>query len=560
MKKNVVVSLFVLFTLLIVACAPAAAPAEVPAEAPAVEETVVEEEVMEDAGPVVLNWNIGADPKTIDPTLCGASDGGDVINQTFEGLIREKSGVVQPGIAETWDVSDDGLIVTFNLRESKWSDGSPLTANDFVYSWLHGMDPATASEYSWIWEYTNVVGAFDFVNGEGTADAVGIRAVDDQTFEVTLSAPTPYFVSLMSFYHFMPVKQSAVEAVGGEEGTWASNPDLVVSNGPFVLVDYKIGDGLKLVKNENYWNAAETKIDEIYGKFIDDEITAYQAYQAGELDFIPSVPTAEIPKLVAEDPNFYIFPLLGTYYYNFNMDLDLWKDARVRRAFNLAIDRQLICDTLASGQVPAAGFVPPGFLDDKGNDFTATAGTYGIPEDASGVAEAKQLMADAGYPDGAGFPEFTILYNTSEGHQTVAELVQEMLKTNLGVNSKLENQEWAVFQDTRTAGDYEMARGGWLTDFMDPSGMLAIFQKDNSYNDPNYFNQDYEDAMKAAIETPDVAEHFAQLYKAQEILMTDLPIVNVYHYSDVMLASDKVVGWDRSVLGSIDFSTATVVR
>ncbi len=535
MKRNVVISLIVLFAIALGACAPAKATA-------------------------VLNWNIGADPLTIDPGLNGASDGADVINQTFEGLVREKSGVVQPGIAESWEESEDGLTLTFKLRKSKWSDGSALTANDFVYSWLRGMDPATASEYSWIWEYTNVVGAVDFVYGEGAAEDVGIRAVDDYTLEVEFIQPTPYFVSLTAFFHFMPVKQSAVEAPGGEDGIWASNPELAVSNGPFKLTDYKIGEGLTLVKNDNYWNAKEVKIATINGKFIDDSNTAYQAYEAGDLDFIPDVPTAEIPRLVAEDPNFYIFPLLGTYYYNFNMDLDMWKDVRVRRALTLAIDRQMIVDTLSSGQVAAPGFVPPGFRDDKGNDFFETAGTFGIPTDASGVAEAQQLLADAGYPNGDGFPEFTILYNTSEGHQTVAELVQEMFKTNLGIDCKLENQEWAVFQDTRKAGDYEMSRGGWLTDFMDPSGMLAIHVTGNDYNDANYSNPEFDAAMKTANETTDDAVHFEQLYKAQEILMTDIPVIPVYHYSDIMMASERVVGWDRSVLGSIDFSTATVER
>jgi len=561
-KKNIVLSVVLLLALVVSACAPVAeAPVEeAPAEEAPVEEAVVEEAPTEEAGPVVLNWNIGADPKTIDPGLNGATDGGDVINNTFEGLVREKSGVVQPGIAESWEVSEDGLTITFKLRESLWSDGSPLTANDFVYAWLRGMDPATASEYSWIWEYTNVVGALEFAMGEGAREDVGVRAVDDYTLEVKLVAPTPYFVSLMSFFHFMPVKQSAVEAPGGEDGTWASNPDLVVCNGPFKLVDYKIGEGLKLVKNENYWNADVVKIDEINGKFLDDSNTAYQAYQAGELDFLPDVPTSEIPRLVAEDPNFYIFPLLGTYYYNINMDLEMFQDVRVRKALALAIDRQKIVDVLASGQVPAPGFVPPGFKDDKGNDFFETAGTYGIPSDSSGVEEAQRLMAEAGYPNGEGFPEFTILYNTSEGHQTVAEMVQEMWKTNLGIECKLENQEWAVFQDTRMAGDYEVSRGGWLTDFMDPSGMLAIHTTDNAYNDSNYSNPEYDAAMKAAAETTDPAEHFAQLYKAQEILMTDMPIIPVYHYTDIMVVSDKVVGWDRSVLGSIDFSTATVVR
>ncbi len=559
MKRVLLILMAVLMvSAVLVACADEPVVEEETTEvtaAPA-EETV--EEVVVEMGRE-LNWNIGADPKTMDPGLNGASDGGDVINQTFEGLVREKSGVVYPGIAESWETSEDGLTVTFHLRDSKWSDGSDLTADDFVYSWLRGMDPATASEYSWIWEYTNVVGANDFVYGEGTAEEVGISAPDAHTFVVELISPTDYFVSLMAFYHFMPVKQSAVEAVGGEEGTWASNPELFVSNGAFVLTEYTIGEGLRLEKNENYWNADSVLTPAINGKFIDEATTAYQAYQAGDLDFIPSVPTEEIPRLIAEDPNFYVFPLLGTYYYSFNMDLEIWADANVRKALSMAIDRQEICDTLASGQVPAAGFIPPGFLDNEGRDFFETAGTYGLSTDDSSVAAAQELLAEAGYPNGEGFPEFTILYNTSEGHKLVAEMVQEMFKTNLGITCTLENQEWAVFQDTRKEGDFELARGGWLTDFMDPMGMLAIFQDGNAYNDPNYYSEDFEAAMAAAGSAVDPADHFAALYDAQDIFMGDMPIIPVYHYSDTMLASEKVEGWDRSVLGTIDFTGAIVL-
>ena len=532
---------------LLAGCAqPAPAPApEQPAEQPA-----------EPAKEAVFNWNIGADPKTIDPVLNGASDGGDVINQTFEGLTREKSGTVYPGIAESWEVSEDGLTVTFKLRESKWSDGSPLTAHDFVYSWKRGMDPATASEYAWIWEYTNIVGAFDAVNG-ASLDEVGVTALDDQTLEVKLITPTDYIVSLLSFYHFLPTKQSAVEA--GADGAWAKDPAVAVSNGPFKLTSYKIGEGLTLVKNENYWNAAEVKIDRIEGKFIDEQATAYQAYQAGELHFLPDVPPAEVATLIAESSEFYVFPLLGTYYYNFNMDLPMFQDVRVRKALNLAIDRELIVETLGAGQVPAAGFVPPGFLDHEGNDFFEKSGTYGIASDDSKIAEAQALLAEAGFPGGAGFPEFTIMYNTGAGHQQVAELVQEMLKTNLGITTKLENQEWAVFQDTRKEGDYEVSRGGWLTDFMDPMGLLAIFTTENAYNDPNYNNAEYDTLLSTAAKTRG-AEHFEALYAAQEILMSELPIIPVYHYSDVMLVSPKLQGWDRSVLGTVDFSTASIVE
>jgi len=512
------------------------------------------------SGGTVFNWNIGADPKTIDPGLNGASEGGDVINQTFECLVREKSGVVYPGIAESWETSADGLTVTFNLRKSKWSNGDKLTADDFVYSWLRAMDPATASEYGWIWHYTNVVGAEDFNAGEGSADAVGIRAVDDYTFQVDLMLPTDYFVSLMAFYHFAPVHQESVET-GGAEGTWATNPETAVSNGPFVLTGYTIGESMTFEKNSKYWNKKEVQIDVINGALIDDVTTALQAYNAGELDLLPDVPPEEIPRLIAEDPNFYVFPLLGTYYYNFNMDLDLWQDVKVRRAFALAIDREVIVSTAAASYVPAAGFIPPGFMDNEGRDFFEVAGTYGLVTDDSKVAEAQALLAEAGYPGGEGFPEFELLYNTSGLHEAVAAVVQEQLKTNLGINCTLANQEWAVFQDTRTQGDYEMSRGGWLTDFMDPSGMLGIFKNlDVAYNDPNYYNADFEAAMDTSTSTTDSKVHFDKLYEAQEILIGDMPILPVMHYSDIFLVSEVVVGWDRSVLGTVDFSAASIVR
>jgi len=509
---------------------------------------------------MVLNWNLAADPKTLDPGLNGASDGGDIGNNTHEGLVREQEGVVIPGMAESWELTDGGRTVTFKIRkDAKWSDGSDLTAQDFVYSWKRAMDPATASEYSWIWEYTNVVGAQDAAEGNGSLEDVGIRAVDDYTFEVKLTNPTDYFVSLMSFYHFMPVKREAVEA--GPEGAWAKDPEIYVSNGPFVLTSYTIGDGLTLEKNENYWNADEVKLDVINVKFIDDASTSYTAYQAGEFDFLSAtgIPAAEIPKLIAENPEYYIFPLLGTYYYNFNMDLDIWEDVRVRRAMNLAIDRERIVEVLARGNVPAAGFVPPGFPDHTGADFFETAGTYGIATDDSGVAEAQRLMAEAGYPNGEGFPEFVMMYNTSDNHKLVAEMIQEMFKTNLGIECTLENQEWAVFQDTRKEGDYELARGGWITDFLDPMGLLAIFQSTNTYNDPNYYNDEY-DALVSRANGSVGAEHYEALYAAQDILMTELPIIPVYHYTDSMLSSPQVKDFTRSQLGAMDFSKAYVVR
>lgn len=556
------------------------------------------------SGDMVLNWNIGADPLTIDPTLNGASDGGDVINQTFEGLVREVSGVIKPGMAETWETSADGLTVTFHLRNAKWSDGSDLTAQDFVYSWLRGMDQRTASEYAWIWEYTNIVGSMEAIYFEDLCDnetdqcneydedgvltsddfsddlddasgltlvetlaAVGISATDDSTLVVELVNPTPYFVSLMAFYHFLPVKQSSVEAVGGADGLWAKNPELAVCNGPFKLTSYTSGSGLTLVKNENYWDADHVYLSQINGEFIDIATTAYVKYNNGELDFIPDVPTVMIPSLVAESSEFYAFALLGTYYYNFNMNAPEFANAKLRKALAFAIDRQAIVEALSGGQIPATGFVPVGFADNEGKDFSTEAGAYGFGAQAANEAHAVSLFAEAASEMGKTVPELkaylngqVIMYNTSEGHKLVAEMVQESWNTILGVQVTLANQEWGVFQETRKQGNYDIARGGWLTDFMDPAGMLAIFTIGNAYNDPKYNSAAFTQLMTEAQETTNPATHFQKLYAALDLLMEEMPIIPVYYYSDIMMAKSYLIDWDRSVLGSVDFTHAKIEK
>jgi len=271
--------------------------------------------------------------------------------------------------------------------------------------------------------------------------------------------------------------------------------------------------------------------------------------------------------LIAEEPNFYVFPLLGTYYYNFNMeDADgTWDNLNLRKALTYSIDREAITEALSAGQVPATAFVPEGFLDDEGNDFKTVSGNYGIATDDSNYAAAVTLFATAATEMGMTVPELrtylagkVILYNTSEGHKMVAEMVQESWRVNLGIEVTLLNQDWAVFQNTREEGDFDIARGGWLTDFMDPAGLLAIFTSDNAYNDPGYDSAAYDALMAASQATSDVATHFEKLYAAQNLLMEDLPILPVYYYADVYLIQSYVTGWGRSVLGSLDFTHAQI--
>ena len=552
---------------------------------------------------VVLNWNIGADPRTLDPGLNGASDGGDVINNTFEGLVREKQGEVFPGMATEWATSTDGLTVTFTMREgAKWSDGTALDADDFVRSWKRAMDPRNASEYSWIWYYTNVVGADTFasdsqaMDDNGTPDddtddfkaetdavynarldaemaAVGVKSLEGGTkLEVTLVAPTNWFVSLMAFYHFLPVPVGA-DSVG--EGAWAKDPETAVSNGPFVLSSYTVSEGLQLVKNEEYWNKDIVQIDIINGLFIYNEYTAYVEYLAGDVDFLQRVPLSEIPILIAESDEFYQIPMMGTYYYSFNMDPDdnyvndigLWTNQKLRLALSYSIDREAITEMLGFGAIPAVGFIRPGMPDNDGNDFLTTAGTYGVVTDDGNFALAVTLFAQAAAEMGLTVGELQdllsqqeLLYNTSEGHQSIAALVQEMWEYNLGFTVSTANQDWAVFQQTRQQGDFSIARGGWLTDYMDPIGLLDLFVSWNYYNDPNFYNEEYDALIAEAKECTDIDEYYDLLYLAYGILMSEMPIIPIYHYTDTILVKNYVTGWGFSALGPVDFSRATVER
>jgi ABC-type oligopeptide transport system substrate-binding subunit len=264
-----------------------------------------------------LQWNLGSEPKTLDPGLNSAVDGGHIINNTFEGLMRKDDEGIKPAMAESYDVSEDGTVYTFHLRDAMWSDGQPVTAGDFEYAWKRALDPAVASEYGFQMFY--IQGAQDYYEGNGSIDDVMVKALDDKTLEVTLAAPTPYFLDLTTFYTFMPVRQDVVEA--DPEG-WAINPETNIGNGPFKLADYKTGDRIVLVPNENYWKADETKLTEIDAMMIVDQSTALTAYEAGELDILDDMPTSEIPRLQAEDPTFQIMPYVGTYYYIFNVGIN----------------------------------------------------------------------------------------------------------------------------------------------------------------------------------------------------------------------------------------------
>ncbi|WIF94071.1 peptide ABC transporter substrate-binding protein [Caminicella sporogenes] len=503
---------------------------------------------------MVLNWNLGAEPKTLDPQLNSASDGGHVINNTFEGLMREVNGKLEPAIAESYEVSEDECTYTFHLRDTKWSDGKPLTAHDFEFAWKRALDPKLASEYAFQLFY--IKGGQEYYEGKGTRDDVAVKALDDKTLQVTLNAPTPYFLDLTTFYTYMPVREDVVD----NEGIWAKDPSKFVCNGPFKLVEYKAGDKLVLAKNENYWRADEVKLDKIIASMIVDQSTTLTAYESGELDAIDNMPTQEIPRLQAEDPTFTILPQIGTYYYIFNVNKEPVNDVRVRRALTLAIDRKAIVETVTkAGQIPATGFVPVNLTLSTGEEFRKVAGDYGIDPNGANVEEAKKLLAEAGYPDGKGFPEITILYNTSEGHKAIAEAIQEMWKKNLGINVKLANQEWAVFQDTRHQGNFTVARAGWLADYADPMTFLDLWTTYSGNNDAQWKVKAYDKLIEKA-KLVSGKERDKLLLEAEKMIMDEMIVMPIYYYTDPVMVKDKVKGWQKTKLGHWYFGDAYIAE
>jgi oligopeptide transport system substrate-binding protein len=524
--------------------------------------------------PQVITFNLGADPKTIDPALNAAVDGSTVIANAFEGLMRvDEKDMPIPGVAATYEISPDGLKYTFHLRkEAVWSDGQPVKAGDFEYAWKRALNPDTAAEYAYQLYYLK--------NGQGfnesklpdadvsvgikkaTADEVGVKAIDDNTLEVNLEYPTLYFLSLMAFPTYAPVRKDIVE--GNEK--WTLKPETYICNGAFTMTQWKAKDVIVFEKNAKYWDAANVKLDKINYKMLDDQNASLAGFKSGQLDLIQGPPQQEIPKLVA-DGIAQIFPSLSTYYFCLNLSPEAdkidaaagkaLKDPRVRKALSLAIDRKIIVDKVAlGGQIAATSFVPIGIPDDKGANFTNKQ--YYTPE--ANVEEAKKLLAEAGFADGVGFPNMTIMYNTNQGHQNLAAAVQDMWRTNLGIEIDLRNQEWKVFQKTRTDKQFLIARHGWSGDYIDPMTFLDLFVTNGGNNDAAYSNPKYDEKIVGAKKEIDPAKRMALLHEAEDILMEDMPIIPLYYYTTVVCQKPTIKDVRISPLGQVYFNKAYVTE
>ena len=503
----------------------------------------------------------GSNPETLDPALNSAIDGASTIITIFEPLllINENNEVVG-GQAESWETSEDGLTWTFTMRDGlKWSDGTDLNAKDFEYSFKRMVDPNTAAPYAetclgMIDGFEEAAG-FPDADGNPTAepnpDALNVKASDDgKTLTIVLSYPCSYFDKMAAFATMSPVQQATVEANGD---AWCTSPDTFVSNGPYMITDWTPSERIVLSKNPNYvggWDSSKIVSDTITLLLLEDSSASYAAYNSGEAVLVKDVPTDEIPSLTkAEDGgDFYVDTILGTYYVSLNLQRDAFKDAKVRKALSLAIDRDYVANTIMQGTYSAAdSIVGPGIVDESGYFHDNGNAPYISADYEANLAEAKKLLEEAGYPNGEGYP--TIEYSTNDAgyHVPLAEYLQQAWG-DLGITLTINKMEWSSFTPARRAGEYDVARNGWVMDYNDPSNMLDLFCSGNGNNDGKYSNPDFDAAIDAS-RVADSAEHFAQLHKAEDILMEDMGCLPIAYYNDYWLQSPTLKGTWHSPYG-----------
>lgn len=514
--------------------------------------------------------NFASEPMTMDPALNSTVDGSVMANHLFEGLMKWQDtgeeadgsdGTVDNaeltyGQAESYDKveNEDGTVTyTFHLRDGiKWSDGKDVTAGDFEYAWKRLVDPATAADYSYMLD--SVVNANEIIAGEKDASELAAKAVDDKTFEVTITTDVPYFEEICAFPATMPVRQDIIEEKGDQ---WTFDPSTYISNGPYKLTEWTHNSQIVMAKNENYYDYENLGPDTITFKLMDDSNAMLSGFKSGELDFIQDAPQAELPGLIASG-DMKILNYLGTYYVCFQTQKAPFDNPKVREAFTLAVDRTYIVNKVTqSGQVEAGGYVPSGISDADGGDFRAEGGDYYKPTDADYEAnceKARQLLAEAGYPNGEGFPVVEYLYNTSDAHKAVAEALQNMWEQELGVTVTLNNQEWAAFLQTRKNGDYSIARNGWISDYNDPISFLDMWMTGGGNNDAQYANPEYDNIIKQAKATSDATERMKLLHQAEDILVgQDYVVDPLYFYTQKYMLADGIEGTYYCPLGYFFF-------
>lgn len=520
-----------------------------------------------------ISVNLASEPQSIDPALNSAVDGAIMIQHLFEGLMKwEDSGEeangsegtanaaqLTTGQAESYEKTEneDGTVTyTFKLRDDIfWSDGQPVTAADFDYAWRRLVTPETAADYNYMLDC--VVNANEIMAGEKDPSELAVSAPDDKTFTVTLVNDLPYFLELCAFPSMMPVRKDVIEANGDQ---WTFDPATYISNGSYKMKEWTHNSEIVVEKNDKYYDVANLGPQTITFKLMDDANAMLSGFNSGELQFIENAPQAELANLIGSG-DMKIVDYIGTYYVCFQTQRAPFDNPKVREAFTLAVDRTYIVNKVTqSGQVEANGFVPAGVYDAEGasgDDFRTVGGGYYAETDADYEAnceKARQLLAEAGYPNGEGFPVVEYLYNTDDSHKAVAEALQNMWEEQLGVTVTLNNQEWAAFLQTRKDGDYSIARNGWIADYNDPMSFLDMWLTDGGNNDAQYANPDYDALIQKAKATSDQSERMAAMHEAEDMIIgRDYALCPLYFYTQKYMLDDSIKGMYYTPLGYFFF-------
>lgn len=478
----------------------------------------------------------GTEVASLDPHKTEGVPESNVIRDLLEGLVnQDANGNVVPGAAESWETTDNKTF-TFHIRkDAKWSNGDPVTAHDFVYSFQRAVDPATASPYSWYMEYTKMKNAKEIIAGEKDKSTLGIKAVDDKTLVVELESAVPYFVMMMGHTTVKPVHKATVEKFGEQ---W-TKPDNYVGNGAYALDKWVVNERLELKRNSQYWDDKNTVLNKVTYLPIENQVAEMNRFLSGEIQITNELPLEHFKRLKKEHPEaVQVQGQLCTYYYGFNNKKPPFDDVRVRQALSYAIDRDVISDAiLGQGQKPAYFLTP-----EITAGFSPEMPTYGKMTQKERIAEAKKLLEAAGYSKSNPL-KFTLLYNTSENHKKIATAIQSMWKTALGVDIALENQEWKTFLDTRRQGNFDATRAGWCGDYNEASSFLTLMLSSNSSNDSKYHNAEYDATLEKAMTSTSEEERQKLYADAEKLLARDMPIAPIYQYVRSRLVSPTVGGY-----------------
>jgi oligopeptide transport system substrate-binding protein len=493
----------------------------------------------------VLHQNIGAEPQDLDPPMMQTNSHYQVLMALYEGLTGYDPQDLHPipGVAERWDISADGLVYTFHLRaNARWSNGDPVTAQDFVFSARRTLTPALGSPYPFY--YFVVRGAEDFAASR-TQDftAVGIRALDDRTLRIELNQPAPYLLFLLGSFAWMPVHRATVEKHGrfDQPYTGWTKPGEIVTNGPFALADWQPGQEIIVKKNPRYWDAANVRLNEIHFHLMENLDTEERAFRSGQLHLTEYVPGPKLKAYHDKEPALLqAAPFFMTYYYDFDTTRPPFNDVRVRQAFSLALDRdRLIASEPSRGLRAAISYVPPGV------DGYAYQGPDRLHFDP---AEARRLLAAAGYPEGRGFPAVDISFSTNGRHQQIAEVMQQMWRQNLGLHLNLMNTEGRVFNEERLHHAYQLSRSGWIGDYLDAHAFLSVYVAGGGQNVSGWTDATYDRLVRESLDERDKTKRFALYRQIESMLLRELPVLPLFHDSSPHLVNPAVRGWYPNLL------------